>query len=280
MNRSMIFWATAGLLLVVAALLWFVMVKPEITRLGAAAQAATEEADHAKDARSQGAGPAYEKGIQQFKELRADAVQSIDIARSRHAMTLQDWFPEMTIAAGASGPTPEEFQRAYAFQADRFVNDLREQLRKAGGATAESLKLIRPPFAGGGTPPSEADIAKWQRIANIEKRLLLVAAKNGAAPTQEVHLDPESAPADDPDPAYERQRIELGFAVSSGRLSRLLHGLIGAFDDAGGICRLRGFSLKPHGEDVIKTAGDDPPVLVAVTLTLGFPTPTAGATPP
>ncbi len=279
MNRSMVFWATIGLLLVLAVILWFVLVKPEITRLGDAADVATEEARGAAQSKGQAAGPAYEKGVKQFADLRAQAAQEVDSTRASLATALLEWFPEMKIPAGAGTPVPEEFQRAYAFHCDRFVQDLREALRKAGGPASGDLKLLKPTFLTGAAPP-EAEILKWQRIANIERRLLLVAAKNGAAPTREMLIETESAPPDDPDPTYERMRVQLAFAVTSSRLSRLTHGLLSAFDDAGGVCRLKGFSLRPHGEDVIKAAGDDPPMLVAITLSLGFPTPKAVGTNP
>jgi hypothetical protein len=199
-------------------------------------------------------------------------VNEIDLARAHLAAKLDAPFRDAKIDEGATAPTPEEFQRAYNFHGDQLRTRIRELVGRVGGPEAREIALLTPPFSSG--PMDAATMAKWQRSANIEARVLETAAKSGASPTSVIRLENEAAPADDPDPTYERIRIGIDVLCPEGRTSQLLHQLLACFDEAGGVVRLVGFSEAPVPEDRLReTSGGAPAKRVTVALSLGFPSP-------
>jgi hypothetical protein len=215
-------------------------------------------------------GETYEREVASFVSQRLGKVGEIDLARSHLAAKL-DAFRDAKIAEGASWPTPDEFQRAYNFNGDQLRNRIRDLVGRAGGPEAREIQLLTPPFGSG--PMDAATMVKWQRSANIEARILETAAKSGASPVSMLKLETEPAPADDPDVTYERIRIGLELLCPEGRTSALVHQLLAAFDETGGVLKLVGLAEAPMAEAKLREATGPPAKRLTVSLSLGFPSP-------
>jgi len=222
-------------------------------------------------------GETFEREVASFVSQRLGKVGEIDQARSQLSAKLDAPFRDAKIAEGASWPTPDEFQRAYNFHGDQLRNRIRDLVGRAGGPEAREIQLLTPPFGSG--PMDTATMVKWQRSANIEARILENSAKFGASPVSMLKLETEPAPADDPDVTYERIRIGLEVLCPEGRTSSLIHQLLAAFDEAGGVVRLVGLAEAPMAEAKLREASGPPAKHLTVSLSLGFPSPRSERTP-
>lgn len=270
-RASLVIWVTAGILVVAALTLAILLLAPVSTKLD-------EYRDRARDAthtlsklETSAVGESYERNLGAFAQQRAEKAAEVQLARGRLASKLDLPFRDMKIEAGANGPTFEDFQRAYNFNGDQLKIRIRDLVARAGGPEAKDIQLIAPPFSQG--TMDAAAIARWQRVANLEARLLDAAAKMGAAPAARVRIDDEPAPPDDTDASYLRQRVGLDYFCREGRTSAVVHALLAAFDDSGGLTRLVGLSEAPVPEDRLKEAHASAPKKLSITLIVGFPVP-------
>jgi hypothetical protein len=268
---ALVLRAVAAALVLGSIAVGLLLLMPAMTGLDSAAGQAAGVSARLADLEDGAAGEAFERELGSFVQQRREKIGEIDLARSQLASRLDAPFREAKIAEGATAPTPEEFQRSYNFHGDQLRTRIREMVGRAGGAEVREISLLTPPFSSG--PMDAATMAKWQRSANIEARVFETAAKNGAPPAAMIRLEAEPAPADDPDPAYDRVRIGLELLCPEGRTSSVVHALLGCFEDAGGIAKLVGLAEVPLSETRLKEASGPPAKRLSVSLALGFPSP-------
>ncbi|HYC78118.1 MAG TPA: hypothetical protein VEI02_10875 [Planctomycetota bacterium] len=269
------FWAATAALVVAAGVTWFMKVVPEERALESAAREA--EALRAEAARLMptASGHAYAQSVEQFAVARRRLAQDFEAQRLRAAGKLSQWFSELTIPEGADKPARDEFQRGYAFHRDRLDNEIRDLVRRAGGPEIREAAIMKPAFLNG-PPPKEDEMLRWQRLANVERFLLEAAAQQAGYPMQALEVSEEAAPLNDPDPGYLRYRVRGRFATPTARVADLLTALVHGGDEYGVLTRLDGAAVEPAAPDAPKAADADPPVAVAVSLALGFPTAVPG----
>jgi hypothetical protein len=270
-RSTLIIGGLAAVALLAAVTLGVLLLVPQMSRLTLLTTQAEEAKASLARLEATAVGEEFEKELRIFAGKRTERAADVEIARARLASKLDAPFPEMKMAAGASRPAADEFQRAYDFHGDQLRVRIRDLVARSGGPEVKEIQLLRPPFSSG--PLDDAAMKKWQRFANVETRILEVAARSAAAPSGQMRLDEEPAPPDDLDSAYQRFRIGLDLVCPEGKVSGLVHGLLAAFDDSGGILRLVGLSEAPMPEGRLREIAGSPIKRVAVTLSLGFPTP-------
>ena len=269
---TLVILALTAIALLAAITLGIVLLGPISSKLSALSGQARE--GKAALARLEGSavGEEFERDLRIFAGRRADKAAEVESVRARLAFGLDMPFRDMKIAAGASRPASDEFQRAYNFHGDQLRGRIRDFVSRAGGAEVKEIPLISPSFSSG----AELDVAtmrRLQRFANIEARVLETAAKAGSAPISVIRLEEEPPPPEDADAGYERLRIGLDLLSPEGRVSPLVHGLLACFDEFGGITKLVGLVEAPVAEGRLKEHPATPAKRIAVTLSLGFPTP-------
>jgi hypothetical protein len=145
-------------------------------------------------------------------------------------------------------------------------------LRKSGGPEIGETPVMKPAFLGG-QPPKDEEMARWQRLANVERLFLEAAAKQGAFPIRAIEVEPESRAIGDADVSVARYRVRGVFAAPTRRIAALLEALVRAGDDAGGLARLDGFAVEPGAPELPVAPDEDPPLLVSASLGFSFPLP-------
>jgi hypothetical protein len=268
----MIIWVATAFLTIAAVTLGILLLGPVVSKLDSLASQSREAKAALGRLEASAIGEEFERDLRMFAARRTEKAQEVEMARARLANRLDAPFRGMKLAPGASRPAADEFQRAYNFNGDQLRGRIRDFVSRAGGPDVRDIPLISPKFQPGAALDEPA-MRRFQRTANVEARVLESAAKCGAAPTAAITIDEEPPPADDADAGYERLRIGLELLVPEGRSSQVVHGLLACFDDAGGITRLVGLSEAPVSEVKLKEQLDAPTKRLAVTLSLGFPTP-------
>lgn len=270
-QKPAFFYGVLGAALVGALVVVFLKLLPaaaatEKARIDAAA--AVVEAAHAAPG---AAGVNYRLGVERFAAERKARTEEFEAARVRAAAKLSAWFPDV-VPEGARLPARDAFQRAYAFHRDRLDNAVRDLLRKSGGPEIGETPVMKPAFLGG-QPPKDEEMARWQRLANVERLFLEAAAKQGAFPIRAIEVEPESRAIGDADVSVARYRVRGVFAAPTRRIAALLEALVRAGDDAGGLARLDGFAVEPGAPELPVAPDEDPPLLVSASLGFSFPLP-------
>jgi hypothetical protein len=267
---SLIIWALTGAVLIAAAAVALLLLVPVLGRLKAAEADAQKTAASLVGLESSAVGATFERDVAAFTARRLEKIADVEAARAHLASRLDKPFAEMRVPEGVT-PSFEEFQRAYNFHGDQLRNKLRDLVNRSGGPEAREIPLLTPPFSAG--TMDESTMARWQRSANVEDRVLETAAKIGAPPAAVVRLEADPPPPDDPDPGYERMRVSLELLCPEGRTSALVHALLACFDEHGGVTRLVGLAEAPMPEARLRERSGPPAKRVSVALSLGFPSP-------
>jgi hypothetical protein len=274
-RASLVIAVAAGILFVAALTLWILLFGPAASDVRASADRARVVTSELRRVEASAVGEDFERNVMAFALRRAEKAADVHVSRARVAARIDQPFADMKIEPGAAGPAFEDFQRAYHWNGDQLKVRIRDLATRAGGAEVKGIALIEPPFSAG--PMDAATMKRWQRIANIEARLLETAAKGGAAPLAPARIEEERAPVDDVDPGYFRLRVALDLQTPDGRLSGLVHLLLACFDEFGGMAKLAGLSEAPFPEPRLKDLLHAPQKRVHVTLVLGFPVPVEDA---
>jgi hypothetical protein len=266
---SLIIWALTGAVLIAAVAVALLLLMPALARLDAATTRAEQSAAVLAQLEKTAVGQAYERDVAMFAARRLEKVEEVETARADLANRLYAPFGEMKIAEGATAPSFDEFQRAYNFHGDQLRNRIRDLVGRSGGPEAREIPLMIPPFGAG--PMDEATMARWQRAANVEARVLETAAKSGAPPAAVLSIEADPPPPDDPDAGYERLRIGAELLCPEGKTSPLVHSLLACFDEHGGITKVLGLIETPVPEARLRERTGPPCKRVSLALSLGFP---------
>jgi hypothetical protein len=280
MRRSaLVIWIVTAVFAIAAVTLALLLLVPAMKSLRSAENRSRDAAAALARIEATAVGDKFEADLRQFAARRNEKSAEVTNARGRLVgQRLDAPFREMTMEKGASRPTAQEFQRAFAFHGDQLKSAIRDLVGRAGGPEVRDIPLMQPPFASGPAPDDDA-MRKWQRLRNIETKCLELAAKSGAPPASAMTVEAEPPPPDDADTGYERLRIGLQLLVPEGKTSGVAHGLLSLFDDHGVITKLVGLREAPMPEAALKGKSAVPAMHVSISLSMGFPTPVVESAP-
>lgn len=190
----------------------------------------------------------------------ADALKTLrDLARRRRdeaiaelkdiAMELEQWFPQLGAVAPGEDPKRDDFAQKYAFGQDQLRRDIRAEVGRIPACQGiarrmDTVPLIVPAFQGDDRLPNVDELRGAQRNFNIQRRVLLAAARGGALPAAPPRvLAGWNRPGGTRGPFVE-DKVELKLVLPPERLPAVLRSLI-ELGAKGPVCRLGGLATRP-----------------------------------
>ena len=186
---------------------------------------------------------------------------------------MRRWFAFRETVPLDAVPPRDLFPGAYRFGEDRLREDILRLVKAIPEAAhmvdGREVPLIEPAFSRHDGDPSPEEMREAQRQFNLQRMLLMAAAREGAVPAEALAIRSGWQTDPNEEPHYVVESVTLELLVPPGRVPALLRSLI-ALGGEGPPVRLTGISLVPGELPIPLPADLSPPARVRVTLDLSL----------
>jgi hypothetical protein len=269
MIRAFLPLVVAGLLLLLAAVLWFVFFVPADRGLVSENELAWGRAARVVEQQDDIVGDAFHRQLARDRERAEARLMAVEADLSGQVDEMRRWFPFRETVPLSAVPPRDLFPGAYRFGEDRLREDILRLARavpEAGFLTnARELPLIEPAFARHDGDPSPDEMREAQRQFNLQRMLLTAAAREGAIPAAAPAIRSGWQTDPNEEPHYVAESVTLEMLVPPGRVPGLLRSLL-ALDGRGPPVKLTGLALAPGELPLPLPADVVPPLRLHLTL--------------
>jgi len=257
-------WGLAVLLLLLgAAMFWL---NPATERLEGELTEVQDQLSRLSGESDRRAGAKFSADLHKSRLAGVRAVEGIEEQLQQQHRLLARWFPQLRLTA-EEAPTRDGFKAQYTFYQDELRRELGGIAHARRGYEILDLPLLVPDFVKQNREPrDEAEMRRYQRIANLEHVLLVAAGKANGFPYAPLEVRQGWRAASE-DSLFQQSRVLLRLDVPSAGLPGMLRSLC-ELDGDGPIVEIEGLTTRPKQLPERLDAGRVPVVQADVRLVL------------